>query len=414
MSCAGAWSSARSAVLTLAQIATPAPPVTLTDAIGAYWPVFALSFLISLALTPLCRRFALKKGIVDKPDEWLKPHDRPIAYLGGVAIFLGWLAGLLYVAFAFDRYDPAAVAVAPPGAPVVDFRLALGIAVAGLAIMLLGLTDDLKMLPPKVKLAGNLAVAAIVLAIGLGDDIIVAFARRVHVRIDLESEQALVLLYSVPISTFIIVGACNATNLIDGLDGLCSGVIGIISIGFFVLATHLQVHAPWNPWDAMRVTMSLSLLGAALGFLPFNHNPAKIFMGDAGSMLLGLNCAIIVLLFAKNDKFHWSFAALVIFGLPIADMVLTLARRWRAQRPLMQGDRSHFYDQLVDRGWGVKKVVLISYLLTAFFVGLGLLPTVTRMRYAILAYIAAALILAYAVHRFRMVRVDGPKTRPEP
>ena len=390
---------------------TPSLETTTVEMVlQSYWPVLLVAFIVSLILTPLCRRFALRQGIVDKPDEWLKPHGTPIPYLGGVAIFVGWLAGLIC---AWTRFAPASGEVAQvPTGPVLDHTLILGIMLAGTAIMLLGLCDDLRVMSPRVKLAGNIAVAILLLAFGLGDEIIVILTNRVHVRID-EGEAWLKLLYSVPITVFIVVGACNATNLIDGLDGLCSGVIGIISIGFLILAIHLHVYNPWNPGDSARVVVSLALLGGALGFLPFNRNPAKIFMGDAGSMLLGLNSAIILLLFAEDNRFRWMVASLIVFGLPIADMLLTLARRWRAQRPLMQGDRSHFYDQLIDRGLSVRKVVYISYILTAGFVLLGCLPTFMRMRHFTLVYVAAGACLAYAVHRLKMVRVDDPRPQSE-
>jgi UDP-GlcNAc:undecaprenyl-phosphate GlcNAc-1-phosphate transferase len=381
-----------------------AATTTFLQVANSYWPVLLVSFLVSLVLTPLCRRVALKRGIVDKPDAWLKPHEKPIAYLGGVAIFFGWLSGLV---LAFVLLEPGRMGEVTTGASV-DRALMLGILIAGTAIMLLGLCDDLRVMTPKVKLAGNVLVALLLLGFGLGDEIITVLTNRVNVSFD-GNEQWLVWLYSVPISVFLIVGACNATNLIDGLDGLCSGVIGINAIGFLILAIHLHVYHPWNPGDGARVVLSLALLGGALGFLPFNRNPAKIFMGDAGSMLLGLNSAILLLLFAEERRLRWMMASVVVFGLPVADMVLTLVRRWRAQRPVMQGDRSHFYDQLIDRGLGVKRVVYISYALSAGFVLLGILPTFMRMRHFLLVYVAAAGLLAYLVHRHRMVRVDSPQ-----
>ena len=126
-------------------------------------------------------------------------------------------------------------------------------------------------------------------------------------------------------------------------------------------------------------------------------------------MLLGLNSAIVLLLFADEQRFRWMLASLVIFGLPIADMVLTLARRWRCQRPLMEGDRSHFYDQLVDRGLSVRAVVRISYILAAMFAFLGLLPTCMRGRHFLMVYGLVALALAYAAHKFKMVRAEDPR-----
>jgi len=378
----------------------------------AYWPVLAASFLMSLVATPLCRLVALRKGIVDKPDEFLKPHGRPIPYLGGVGIFMGWVAGIAFAILAFSPEREAASAFASfdPGAgPTINMSLMLVILLAGTVIMALGLLDDLSVLSPRIKLIVSVAVAGLLLAAGLGDDVIVNATNQVGVTFELPREWWLVLTYSIPVTVVIIVGASNATNLIDGLDGLCSGVLAIISLGFLILALHLHVHRTtelWNSIDGVRVVLSMALVGASLGFLPMNRNPAKIFMGDAGSMLLGLNAAIILLLFSEEHRVRWMLASVMVFGLPVADMMLALVRRWRAQRPVMTGDRSHFYDQLVDRGLSVRAVVRISYGLSALFVAMGLLLTFMRMRHCLLVYAVFGLGLLYAVHRFGMLRVD--------
>jgi UDP-GlcNAc:undecaprenyl-phosphate GlcNAc-1-phosphate transferase len=148
------------------------------------------------------------------------------------------------------------------------------------------------------------------------------------------------------------------------------------------------------------------MLCAALGFLPLNRNPAKVFLGDAGSMLLGLNVAVLILLFAELHLVRWMVGSLMVFGLPLADMYLTLARRWRNVRPLMQGDRSHFYDQLRDRGWSVRQVVAISYLLTLAFVLAGCSVIFIRTRFAILVYGFVVTAVIAAVWKFDMVSIE--------
>lgn len=382
--------------------------------LGAYWPVLAASFLVSLIATPICRVIALRKEIVDKPDDFLKPHGRPIPYLGGVGIFAGWVAGL---AFALTAFTPAReVATAIPDGPTINLAVMLVILLAGSVIMALGLLDDLHVLAPKIKLIVSIAVAGLLLAAGIGDDIIVNITNQVGVDFELPREQWLVLTYSIPITVLIIVGASNATNLIDGLDGLCSGVLAIISVGFMALALHLHAYRSteiWNSVDGMRVVMSMALVGASLGFLPMNRNPAKIFMGDAGSMLLGLNAAVILLLFSEEHRVRWMLASLLIFGLPVADMLLALGRRWRAEKPVMIGDRSHFYDQLIDRGLHVRTVVRISYILSALFVCMGMLLTLMRMRHCMLVYAAFTAVLLYLVHRLGMLR-SRPRTTDRP
>ncbi len=371
----------------------------------AYWPILVGSFVVSLALTPVCRIFALRYKIVDRPDDWLKTHKKPIPYLGGVAILGGWLAGLLIAFFMFENADSPGY-VAGDGPSMFRMKM-IGVVIAGTLITLLGLVDDIRSLPPKLKLAAGVVIALVVVGFGIGTDIVGVIFDSVRLRLE-ASDQWLVVVYSLPVSVFIIVGSCNATNLIDGLDGLCSGVLGIISIGFLALAVHLHMHSNWNPEEVQRVVLSLALLGASFGFLPLNRNPARIFMGDAGSMLLGMNAAILLLMFADEQRIRWMVGSMMVFGLPVTDMVLTLVRRWRAQRPLMAGDRSHFYDQLIDRGMSVRRVVRISYLLAGGFALLGMMAIQVRTRHLFLLYGVAYGVLLYAVHRFGMVRVDDP------
>ncbi|MCH8967385.1 MAG: undecaprenyl/decaprenyl-phosphate alpha-N-acetylglucosaminyl 1-phosphate transferase [Planctomycetes bacterium] len=376
---------------------------TLSEVISTYWPILVCSFLVSLVATPLCRRFALRRNIVDRPDDWLKPHGKPIPYLGGVAVFLGWAAGVLLALALFAPISQ--ITPAPRGGPSMNAVMMGGVLVAGLAIMLLGLFDDLRLASAKVKLAVQVLVTFWLIFVGLGDETILFAVRSTY-----GIQPWLILAYSIPLTLLITLGSCNATNLIDGMDGLCSGVLGIIAVGFLIIAVHLHLWGDWHPWDVQRVVLSLAMLGAALGFLPYNRNPAKIFMGDTGSMVLGLNVAIILLLFAKSSALRWLLGSVMVFGLPLADMLLTLVRRWRNQRPLMRGDRSHFYDQLLDRGVPLKRVVRISYALAAFFALMGCASILLRTRYIVPVYFLTALLVAAAVKKYGMVRLD---TRPD-
>ncbi len=375
----------------------------LVDLLHAYWPIFTGSFIMSLVATPVCKKLALRHQIVDRPDGHLKPHSKAIPYLGGVAIFIGWGVGVLLSIFLFDRasHDQSVV----HGFPAIHVSVMVGVFLAGLMVMCLGLFDDLKMASPKVKIFGVTGVTFMLIIFGLGDDTILVTIRSMGIPVS-DLHPALVWAYSIPLTVFITLGACNATNLIDGMDGLCSGVLAIIAGGFLVLAVHLHLFDGWRPWDAQRMVLVLAMLGAALGFLPYNRNPAKIFMGDAGSMLLGLNAAVLLLLFAKSNAVRWMLASIMIFGLPIGDMILTLARRWRYCRPLMQGDRSHFYDQLLDRGLSVKRVVAISYGLAGFFALAGCASIFLRTRYVVLIYSLIVVGFAMLVKKLKLVRVE--------
>lgn len=367
------------------------PSTTFGETIGRFWPVAVVAFGTTLVATPLCRWIALKWSIVDKPDSFLKPHQRPIPYLGGVAVFAGWACGIL-TSVVSDQI-------------VVQNGFMGGIALAGAAIMLIGLFDDLHVMSPNVKLACNLVVAGWLLYLGLGTQLVHVVTNFMHVTFP-PGQHWLELAYSVPVALLIIVGACNAANLIDGMDGLCAGVLSIISLGYFVLAAHLFKFNPELPGSNERVVVALAIFGGALGFLPYNSNPARIFLGDAGSMLLGLNAALLILMIGQTNLVRWMIGALMVFGLPCSDIALTLVRRWRNGKPLMQGDRSHFYDQLRDRGFTVRQVVAISYALTLFFVLLGISTLFLRTRYAILLYCVAMVLVWVAVSRFGLISIE--------
>ena len=209
----------------------------------------------------------------------------------------------------------------------------------------------------------------------------------------------------------IIVICCNASNLMDGLDGLCGGVTAIIAAGFLFVAVHLaMVGGGINTnWDALRVILGLALLGAVLGFVPYNFNPASIFMGDTGSMLLGYSCGTMIILLAQQQA-KWGLAAMVIFALPILDTVLAFARRWIKGRSIFEADKAHFHHQLVARGFTVKQTVLISYGLSILFALLGVSMVFMRTRYTVAIYIVIFAYVIVAAYKMGMVH-ERPRVR---
>jgi UDP-GlcNAc:undecaprenyl-phosphate GlcNAc-1-phosphate transferase len=214
---------------------------------------------------------------------------------------------------------------------------------------------------------------------------------------------------------FAIVGCCNATNLMDGLDGLCGGVTAIIAAGFLFLAIHLAMYGGGmnSNWDALRVVLGLALLGAVLGFIPYNFNPASIFMGDTGSMFLGYSCGTLIILLAQ-ERPKWFLAAMVMFALPVLDTILAFARRYVAGRPIFQADRFHFHHQLLGRGLTVRRAVLVIYVIAVGFALLGSAIVFMRTRYAVAIYLVifgSLIVTAYKmgmVHeRPRVVKAGG-------
>ena len=378
------------------------------ELVAVYWPVLAVSFGVSLVMTPVCRRFARDHRIVDRPDDYLKPHHKTIAYLGGVAIYLGWAAGLVLALGMFATGDASAAGSARAS---MDVTMMIGILVAGTFVMVLGLLDDVRHVSPAGRLVVTLALGILLVACGLGDDLVLVLTRQVGLDF-LPDSPLLGLALSVPVTLFVVMGACNATNVLDGLDGLCAGVMGIIFAGYLGLAAYLHAGSAWQPYDVQRIVLSSAVMGAAFGFLPYNRHPATIFMGDAGAMFLGMNAAILILLFAETAELKFALAGLMVFALPVTDMALAMFRRRRAGKPMMQGDRSHFYDQLVDRGYPVPRVVTIAYALAAGYVLLGWAAMILATRYLILLYVLAVTATVAAIKAAKMSRTD-PLPSPE-
>lgn len=330
---------------------------------GNYLIIFVISFAVTLLATPAARKLAFMTGVVDRPGS-LKVHRKPVAYLGGVAILLGLIGGLLMAGRYFDM----------GGAPL------KGVIVISILVTDLGLLDDIIDIKQTYKFA-----AQIVLAVG-----VVYAGLRVNV---FPFEYV-----AIPLTVFCVIGACNALNLLDGLDGLAGGVSAIAGVFFLILFLRIN--------DGFGMALALALVGACLAFLIFNYNPASIFMGDAGSMLLGLILSILIIRYSSTPYDLRSFLmAIVICGVPIFDTALTYARRYINNRPIFPGDRSHFYDQLVDRGVPPKKTVLISYLIATTFGVAALLMSSFSGVAPFIIFLCVLSAVLFAVLRMKMLRI---------
>ena len=348
----------------------------------------------TMVATALAIRVAQRLGVMDVPDQQLKPHARPTPYLGGVAICLGWTAALL---------------AALLGAAV-EWQLMLPILAGGILVSLIGLIDDIAAITPKLRL---IACAVIVVIVLLTTKAGFRLLDSLFVPLGVNLPPVISVTGSFVLALFIVLGACNSANLIDGLDGLCSGVTAIVSLGLFALTAFMAMRGYSETGDPVRLVLAISMFGAALGFLPLNFNPARIFMGDAGSMLLGFNCGMMILLLGERAILRWVLGGLMVFALPIADTALALFRRWRSGRSIFAGDRSHFYDQLVDRGMSVKQVVTISYVVAATYAALGCLPIWIRTRYIVPLYVLVALATIVILAALRMTKAEPlPQGKP--
>ena len=336
---------------------------------SAYSVSFFLAFGISLLVTPLVRRFAVKYNYVAAPraDRW---HKTTTGLFGGVAIFFSMMAAWLFSAFVFFRFN----VMVPPLLPV-----ALGAA----AIFFLGLADDISELNPQYKLIGQVMVASCLVVFGF--------------QLDWFASQTANLLVSI----FWIVGITNAFNLLDNMDGLSAGVAAIS--GFF-LWVWLAV-MPGDPGGTVAPVQLIlaAFIGSLLGFLVYNFNPASIFMGDAGSLFIGFMLACLTIIRHPNEAqamplFHQisviAVPCLILF-IPILDTAFVSFMRKLFARSIFQGGKDHSSHRMVAIGLSEKKAVVILYIFAVLSgaIALGIYPLDMGISIAIIAFYLILVLL---------------------
>ncbi len=350
-----------------------------------YWLIPVIAYIAAYLMTPVFRKLALKKGIMDMPDSTVKTHKTPTAYLGGLGILSGAIAGIvigIWVVVSKNCHTAMPAAKAQYGLDHDPVWIISAIGIGAIIACIVGLLDDLYDLKPGKKFAGQAVSALALIACGIRPDLQVAC----EYMTGWIMPDWLEITLTAPIVLFFILAATNSLNLLDGLDGLCGGVTAIITLAFFIFAWSL---ATWNhnpAGDTVRMVVSLALVGGVMGFLPYNRHPAKIFMGDAGSMLLGYIAGALMILFADYPG-RWTVGSIIIFGLPIMDTATALIRRYVNKKPLFLSDRGHIYDQLVDRGISKIKTVKICYLLSIVYAIAGLSMSVVRLSHAFMAFV---------------------------
>jgi UDP-GlcNAc:undecaprenyl-phosphate GlcNAc-1-phosphate transferase len=356
-----------------------------------FWPVLVFSFVSALIATSLCKKIALKFGIVDKPDNLVKTHKGSIAYLGGVGMLVGLTVGIftgIYHIHNLEDFNSA-------------FIRLIGVLAGGAIACLVGLADDIFNLKPWQKILGQVTAGVVLVLVGIRPALYY-----LQILFNIKITETTEMIWGIPIIIFFVLGATNSLNLLDGLDGLCAGVTVIITLAMLLLAIHLGTWGFSEVGDPVRVIICLGLVGAVCGFLPFNRHPAKIFMGDAGSMLLGFVIAALMILFAERMPRWWT-ASIVVFGLPILDTAVALVRRFLNKRPLFVSDRGHIYDQMIDRGIPLKRTVAICYGLAGMYALIGLVMSQIRTRYALIAYIVVFAVSGIVVWKKGYLKMEG-------
>lgn len=302
-------------------------------------PDYMLAFIIAvgmaLLVTPGVIYLAKKTGALDKPDA-RKVHKDPIPRIGGLGIYLAFMAAMGAVLF-----------MVPVDAEV--RQEIMGLMVSGTIIVIIGLVDDYTNLPAKVKLLGQI-LAACVLVLG--------FDVRIDFITDPFGDYLFLEFLAVPATLFWIVGLTNTVNLIDGLDGLAAGVSSIAAVTIFLVALQQGF--------MLVAVLTAALAGAAIGFLYYNFNPARIFMGDTGSMFLGFMLAGISVIGAvKSAATIALIVPILALGLPIMDTTFAIVRRYRGGVPIFKPDKGHLHHRLLDLGFTQRQAVLLMYVISA-------------------------------------------------
>jgi len=309
---------------------------------------FVSSCLIALVLTPLVKKLAFWIGATDRPDA-RKVHTKIMPRLGGLAIFLAFVGAYFIVSPILNDYN---------------YNAALGILLGSTVIVLTGALDDRFQIRPRYKLLGQLVAAGIVVAFGM--------------RIDLGSLPFVGDMLvgaewiSIPVTILWLVGVSNALNLIDGLDGLSAGVSGIATLTLFVLALIVP--------NVTVSLLSIILLGGIVGFLFYNFHPAKIFMGDTGSLFLGFALAALSVLGFKQATVVSLLIPILILGVPLSDTALAILRRLVNKKPISAPDKSHLHHCLLQLGFSHRVTVLIIYGIALIFSGSAVACTILLTR----------------------------------
>jgi UDP-GlcNAc:undecaprenyl-phosphate/decaprenyl-phosphate GlcNAc-1-phosphate transferase len=321
-------------------------------------PGFLLAVLTTVFLTPLICKLALRNGWVDAPDGKRKLHVRPTPRVGGVAIVAGFVVGLGYLAMVQDWL--------PFQVPIPPVTALLG----GALIILTGFYDDVKGLNFKQKFLVQIGVAYLLLHAGYSID--VSFLPFVG---EEPFQQAL---FSVPLTMLWIVGIINAVNLLDGLDGLASGVV---LIAFTCLSVIFGLQG-----DAGIVMLALPVIGSVIGFLVYNFNPASVFMGDSGSLFLGYTLAAYSLRVQGHaDPVIAPLVILVALGLPVLDTGLAMVRRFQARKAMCAPDHDHIHHRL-KKAASHRLAVLVLYLSATFFGTVAVLMTLVPVMMGFLLF----------------------------
>lgn len=318
-----------------------------------YLIALIFSFSISYLMVPVSIKLANKMGILDNPDrDNRRVHKKPTPRIGGLAMVISIIVSVIAI-FAFSYFMKIQL----------DNRL-LGFVLGAIIIATMGFVDDIKSLRPAYKFMFQLVAGSVIYVFGISI---------VGVKIPfIHPEMIDFGIFAFPITLLWVLGITNAVNLIDGLDGLAAGIANIAAISllviFLITGASLEV-----------ILLTVALVGATLGFLPYNFNPAKTFMGDTGSNFLGYTLATISIMgMAKGYTLLAIVIPIIIFAVPIFDMLFVVCKRLLQHQKITSPDKKHIHHRLLNRGFSQKQAVLILYTITCIL-GITAITIVTGL-----------------------------------
>lgn len=304
------------------------------------YSIIAVVFVICLIITPIVIKFSKKFNLVDIPKDERRVHSKPMPRVGGIAIVISMLLGL-GIYYIITRNIPS----------IALNKKFLGYLLGGIVIFAMGLIDDIVNLKARYKFLFQLAAAFIVYLFGIR----ISGIKIPFIYTDIINFGWLDL----PITLLWIIGITNAINLIDGLDGLAAGISAISATALLIIfiTTSASLEA---------IVITAVLVGATLGFLPYNFNPAKTFMGDVGSNYLGFTLATVSILgFAKGYTILAIIVPIIALGVPIFDTLFAMIRRFLKGQPVLSPDGAHIHHRLLKRGFSQRQAVIFLYTVTS-------------------------------------------------
>lgn len=330
-----------------------------------------ICFIAAIVLTPLVKKLAIKLGAVDKPNH-RKVHKKLMPRLGGLSIYVSFFIGFLL-------FLPSTA----PFWPIV---------VGSTIILFVGIMDDLFQLSAKVKLIGQVISAMVPVFGGYSIEFItVPFGDKI------EFGAA-----SIPLTILWVVAITNAINLIDGLDGLAAGVSSIALLTISGLAISMG--------NFPIALISLMLLGSTLGFLVYNFHPAKIFMGDTGSLFLGYMISVIAVIgLFKNVAIFSLMVPIIILAIPILDTLFAIIRRIIHKKPLSSPDKSHLHHCIIKMGYTHRQTVILLYAMSGFFSLAGIILTRSAMWGSVIIIVLVLIMVELLVE---LTGIISEKYRP--